>query len=148
MAFINARAALVGPARAALDPPLTFDTITVQITGLDAYAGIGPIKSFTSPASGQSFYEHPWQVEPNRTAPRPGPTSTPGSRSSGPALRAVRNDLSHGTKGYPTLDLHAVVQILERVTRAHMLRVLGCGTDAQLKAARGDRPKLGRTPAE
>ncbi|MEV4481712.1 hypothetical protein [Micromonospora coxensis] len=64
-AFINARAALVGTPRAVLDGPMTFDTITTQITGLDAYAGIGPIKSFTFPADAQGFYEHPWQVEPN-----------------------------------------------------------------------------------
>ncbi|MFG1995317.1 hypothetical protein ACGFJ7_35610 [Actinoplanes sp. NPDC048988] len=386
LAFINARAALVGPARAVLDVPPFFDTITVQITGLDAYAGVGPIRSFTLPASGQSFYEHLWQVEPNpdstqtwaddhaeltldwasavaqelaffrmafspvaivtldepldvddcltmwieplrriislatgrvedityltlsraagdgdgehdefqvyghkldqapfatrdtdvrkinaafratteatsplqmlrvwqrlhdehhplletygasivlpRQHPRstylllvqaleglfghehqteheenvaayqakrdaaiaaleqvpdlPAPvlkflrkylmrkphggldqclthmfTSLPydvseelaattlvqqvihdaGETVGLPAaLRAVRNDLSHGTKGYPTMDLYAVVQILDRVARAHMLRVLGCGTDAQLKAARGDRP--------
>lgn len=64
-AFINARAALAGPPQAALGGPLTFDTITIQITGLDAYAGIGPIKSFTFPTDAQGFYEHPWQVEPN-----------------------------------------------------------------------------------
>ncbi|MEU4218255.1 hypothetical protein [Actinoplanes sp. NPDC026623] len=64
-AFIDARAALVGPPRAALDGPLTFDTIRIQITGLDAYAGIGPIKSFTFPTDAQGFYKHKWQVEPN-----------------------------------------------------------------------------------
>ncbi|MEU2610709.1 hypothetical protein ABZ570_03850 [Micromonospora sp. NPDC007271] len=55
------------------------------------------------------------------------------------ALRTVRNDLSHGTKGYPTAQLHEAVEILDRVARAHMLRVLGCGTAAQERAARGSR---------
>ncbi|MFJ8010216.1 HEPN domain-containing protein [Streptomyces fagopyri] len=41
------------------------------------------------------------------------------------ALRIIRNDLAHGNKGYPVDDLRAVERILERVTRAHFLRVLG-----------------------
>lgn len=42
------------------------------------------------------------------------------------ALSAVRNALAHGTKGYDPSVLHEVVTVIERVVRAHTLRVLGC----------------------
>ncbi|MCL4293402.1 MAG: hypothetical protein KJ056_10295 [Acidimicrobiia bacterium] len=42
------------------------------------------------------------------------------------ALRVVRNDLAHGRRGYDPLHLHEVVVLLERVVRAHALRLLGC----------------------
>jgi hypothetical protein len=41
------------------------------------------------------------------------------------AMRVVRNDLAHGNRGYPPQHLHEVVGILERVVRAHALRILG-----------------------
>ncbi|WP_369132024.1 hypothetical protein [Modestobacter sp. I12A-02662] len=44
------------------------------------------------------------------------------------ALRVVRNDLAHGNRGYDARELHKAGEILERVTRAHMLRVLGCSS--------------------
>ncbi|WP_181804627.1 ApeA N-terminal domain 1-containing protein [Streptomyces shenzhenensis] len=47
------------------------------------------------------------------------------------ALRGIRNDLAHGSKGYPTHELEDVALILERVARAHLLRLLGCNTDIQ-----------------
>jgi len=43
-------------------------------------------------------------------------------------VRLIRNDLAHGTQGYHAADLHEVAGILERVTRAHLLRVMGCPT--------------------
>jgi hypothetical protein len=43
------------------------------------------------------------------------------------ALRVVRNNLAHGNRGYEAEDLHEVVIVLERVVRAHALRVLGGG---------------------
>lgn len=49
-----------------------------------------------------------------------GPTTTAS------ALRVVRNDLAHGLRGYDPHDLHEVVTLLERVVRAHALRLLGC----------------------
>jgi hypothetical protein len=49
-------------------------------------------------------------------------------------LRLVRNDLAHGRQGYDVLALHDVCQVLERVTRAHMLRVLGCPLEVQRRA--------------
>jgi hypothetical protein len=72
-AFINARAALVGPSRAATDVPLLFDTITIQLSGLDAFAGIGPLKSFTYPADVSSVRhaERPASVLASATPQRP-----------------------------------------------------------------------------
>jgi hypothetical protein len=43
------------------------------------------------------------------------------------ALRVVRNNLAHGNRGYEAENLHEVVIVLERVVRAHALRVLGGG---------------------
>ena len=42
------------------------------------------------------------------------------------ALRIIRNDLAHGTKGYDTYELQQVVKVLEQMVRAHALEVLGC----------------------
>jgi len=41
------------------------------------------------------------------------------------ALRIIRNDLAHGTKGYNAFELDAVVNILEEMVRAHALELLG-----------------------
>ncbi|MCZ7424851.1 hypothetical protein O7607_03805 [Micromonospora sp. WMMA1949] len=64
-ASIDGRAALVGWWPAPQETPLAFDDIKIQVTGLDAIAGVGPLKSFTFPAGGRAFYEHPWKVEAN-----------------------------------------------------------------------------------
>jgi hypothetical protein len=45
------------------------------------------------------------------------------------ALRIIRNDLAHGTKGYDTYELQQVVEVLERIVRAHALGLLGCPED-------------------
>lgn len=42
------------------------------------------------------------------------------------ALSRVRNDLAHGNKGFDAYDLHETVGVLERIVRAHALRLLGC----------------------
>lgn len=42
------------------------------------------------------------------------------------ALSRVRNDLAHGTKGFDAYDLYETVRVLERIVRAHALRLLGC----------------------
>lgn len=42
------------------------------------------------------------------------------------ALRIIRNDLAHGTKGYDAYELQQVVEVLERMVRAHALELLGC----------------------
>lgn len=42
------------------------------------------------------------------------------------ALSRVRNDLAHGNKGFDAYDLHEAVTVLERIVRAHALRLLGC----------------------
>ncbi|GAA1817763.1 hypothetical protein [Agromyces neolithicus] len=47
------------------------------------------------------------------------------------ALRLVRNDLAHGTRGYDFQALHAVSTLLDGVVRAHMLRILDCSEEAQ-----------------
>ncbi|CAL9484165.1 HEPN domain-containing protein [Streptomyces sp. enrichment culture] len=50
------------------------------------------------------------------------------------ALRIIRNDLAHGNKGYPVEDLATVARILEQVTRAHFLRILGYPESVQVRA--------------
>lgn len=50
------------------------------------------------------------------------------------ALRLIRNDLAHGTQGFDARGLEEVALILERVTRAHMLRALGCPVAVQQTA--------------
>lgn len=47
------------------------------------------------------------------------------------AIRVVRNDLAHGTRGYSSSSIHEVSRLLESVVRAHLLRILGCSIDAQ-----------------
>lgn len=42
------------------------------------------------------------------------------------ALRVVRNGLAHGTRGFDAHDLNQVNDILDRLVRAHGLRLLGC----------------------
>ncbi len=42
------------------------------------------------------------------------------------ALSRVRNDLAHGNKGFDAYDLDEAVRVLERIVRAHALRLLGC----------------------
>lgn len=42
------------------------------------------------------------------------------------ALSRVRNDLAHGNKGFDAYDLNGAVRVLERIVRAHALRLLGC----------------------
>lgn len=48
------------------------------------------------------------------------------AESTSDALRHVRNDLAHGTRGYAFDELDEVVNILERIVRGHALRLLGC----------------------
>lgn len=45
------------------------------------------------------------------------------------ALTKVRNDLAHGNRGYEASELHDVGQVLERIVRAHALRLLDCPTE-------------------
>lgn len=42
------------------------------------------------------------------------------------ALRVARNGLAHGTRGFDAYDLDQVNDILDRLVRAHGLRLLGC----------------------
>ena len=42
------------------------------------------------------------------------------------ALGRVRNDLAHGNRGFDAHDLNKAVRVLERIVRAHALRLLGC----------------------
>lgn len=42
------------------------------------------------------------------------------------ALTRVRNDLAHGNRGFDAYDLNEAVRVLERIVRAHALRLLGC----------------------
>lgn len=55
------------------------------------------------------------------------------------ALRSIRNELAHGGKGYPAHELEEVALILERVARAHLLRLLGCSTEIQQRALDSSR---------
>lgn len=50
----------------------------------------------------------------------------PGVNTTPEALRLLRNHLAHGEKGYDSDLLTEVVDPLERVVRAHSLRLLGC----------------------
>lgn len=47
------------------------------------------------------------------------------------ALGYVRNQLSHGTKTFDRRHLHDAAEILERVVRGHLLRLLGASDSAQ-----------------
>jgi hypothetical protein len=55
------------------------------------------------------------------------------------ALRFIRNDLAHGTRGYDARKLHDVVELLDSVVRAHLLRILGCSEDAQKRTQERQR---------
>ena len=46
------------------------------------------------------------------------------------ALRIVRNNLAHGTRGYDAFELDEVVRILELAVRGHSLIILGCPDEA------------------
>jgi hypothetical protein len=46
------------------------------------------------------------------------------------AIRVARNDLSHGNKAYDRRELAEAANILERVVRGHLLRLLGTSTEA------------------
>jgi ApeA N-terminal domain 1 len=50
------------------------------------------------------------------------------------AIRVVRNDLAHGNRGYERAELTEVVVVLERVVRAHLLRLLRCPEPALVRA--------------
>jgi hypothetical protein len=54
-------------------------------------------------------------------------------------LRLVRNDLAHGNRGYDAHDLHEVVVLLDRVVRAHLLRILGCPIEVQRRSQEQER---------
>lgn len=60
------------------------------------------------------------------TATKAAPVS---AKNAPDALRIIRNDLAHGTRGYETYELHQVVAVLERMVRAHALELLGCPND-------------------
>lgn len=49
-----------------------------------------------------------------------------GAHNAPDALRIIRNDLAHGTKGYDAYELHQVVTVLEVMVRAYALQLLGC----------------------
>ncbi|MDJ0411212.1 hypothetical protein [Rhodococcoides fascians] len=49
-------------------------------------------------------------------------------------LRMVRNDLAHGTRDHPAGSLAAASEVLHRIIRAHLLRILGCGHGEQQRA--------------
>lgn len=55
------------------------------------------------------------------------------------ALTKVRNDLAHGNRGYEASELHEVGQLLERIVRAHTLRLLGCPTEALKRVCDDER---------
>ncbi|WP_133885212.1 hypothetical protein [Streptomyces sp. BK208] len=55
--------------------------------------------------------------------------SNPSVKAPANALRIVRNNLAHGTRGYDAFELDEVVHILELAVRAHSLRILGCPDD-------------------
>lgn len=53
-------------------------------------------------------------------------TGSGGAKNAPDALRIIRNNLAHGTKGYEAYEIHQVVMVLEQMVRAHALDVLGC----------------------
>jgi len=55
------------------------------------------------------------------------------------ALSRVRNDLAHGNKGFDAYDLHETVGVLERIVRAHALRLLGCSESVLERVCNLDR---------
>ena len=60
-----------------------------------------------------------------------------GGRAVANALRTIRNALAHGSRGYPAHELDDVALILERVARAHLLRILGCSSEVQERVLSG-----------
>lgn len=54
------------------------------------------------------------------------------------ALRIARNGLAHGTRGFPLADLHQVNDILDRLVRAHALRLMGCPDAVLTRLAASD----------
>ncbi|MBF8190599.1 hypothetical protein ITP53_33785 [Nonomuraea sp. K274] len=56
-----------------------------------------------------------------------------------PCLRQIRNDLSHGSRGYDPQGLHEVANLLDGVVHAHLLRVLGCSELVQERAQKQRR---------
>lgn len=54
-------------------------------------------------------------------------------------LRMVRNDLAHGTRDHPANSLASASEVLHRIIRAHLLRVLGCGHEEQQRALKSER---------
>jgi hypothetical protein len=56
-----------------------------------------------------------------------------------PCLRQIRNDLSHGARGYDPQGLHEVANLLDGVVHAHLLRVLGCPDMVQERAQKQRR---------
>ncbi|MFD1826782.1 MULTISPECIES: hypothetical protein [Mumia] len=63
------------------------------------------------------------EATPLVTATKAAPVN---ARNAADALRIIRNDLAHGTKGYDAYELQQVVAVLERMVRAHALDLLGC----------------------
>lgn len=55
------------------------------------------------------------------------------------AIRIIRNDLAHGNRDYPPRQVGEAAELFYRVVRAHLLRLLGCGDEAQKAALRADR---------
>ncbi|MEV4156591.1 hypothetical protein AB0J48_26570 [Nocardia salmonicida] len=51
------------------------------------------------------------------------------------ALRIIRNNLSHGQVIYPVEDMNRLARLLDRVTRAVFLRILGCQPDVIKRVA-------------
>lgn len=56
------------------------------------------------------------------------------ARSAADAVRLLRNDLAHGNRSYPQYQVAEAADVLHRLVRAHLLRVLGAGVEAQLRA--------------
>ncbi|WP_165350530.1 hypothetical protein [Xylanimonas protaetiae] len=50
------------------------------------------------------------------------------------ALANIRNDLSHGSRGYDAHDLDELAKILDRVVRAEVVRLLGAPEEAVVRA--------------
>ncbi|WP_328812437.1 hypothetical protein [Rhodococcus sp. NBC_00297] len=55
------------------------------------------------------------------------------------AIRTVRNDLAHGRKNHDLYDLDDAAGLLNRVARAHLLRILNVAEEQQLEVLDPDR---------
>lgn len=53
-------------------------------------------------------------------------TRLPADNTAAALVQAVRNDLAHGNRNYDSVELEPWTAALERLARAHMLRLLGC----------------------